>query len=133
MQAPISKIDITHLVGVALILVIVFMVTSPMMMTPVDMDLDLPKAKTIEAKSQSNITISCSKTHALFLNESEITFELLGSELKKLIKKHPDRQTVIRADKDVKHKQVLRLLAIIKKAGAINIAIATLQRNREKI
>ena len=133
MQSIISKIDITPLVGVALILVIVFMVTSPLMMTPVDMELDLPKAKTIEAKSQSNITISYSKNQEIALNEKEFTMAQLGSELKKMIDKYPDRLVVIRADKNVKHKQVLRLLGIAKKAGAARIAIATLQRNREKV
>ena len=34
MLSPVCKIDITPLVGLALVLVIVFMVTSPLMMTP---------------------------------------------------------------------------------------------------
>ena len=58
MNNPISKIDITPLIGVALILVIVFMVTSPMMMTAADMDIDLPGAKTVEAGTEAKILIS---------------------------------------------------------------------------
>ncbi|NIW80148.1 MAG: protein TolR, partial [Calditrichae bacterium] len=65
MLSPTSKIDITPLVGVALILVIVFMVTSPLMMTPVDLDIALPKAKTVEAKSETNVTISISHDNVL--------------------------------------------------------------------
>ena len=79
MYSPICKIDITPLVGVALILVIVFMVTSPLMMTNADMDIDLPKAKTIEAKSQTNITISYSKNHEIALNEIQVSLSLLGN------------------------------------------------------
>jgi biopolymer transport protein ExbD len=133
MFSTISKIDITPLVGVALILVIVFMVTSPMMMSPVDMDIDLPKAKTIEARSQSNITISYSKDQYVALNETQVAMASLEVELRKIIEKYPERLVVIRADKQVTHKHVLRLLSIAKKAGAIRIAIATLQRNREKV
>ena len=72
MMSPIGKVDITPLVGVALILVIVFMVTSPLMMAPTNLDVDLPKARTIEAKSESNITISCSSNNIVALNEKEV-------------------------------------------------------------
>jgi biopolymer transport protein ExbD len=132
MFSPISKIDITPLVGVALILVIVFMVTSPLMMTPVDMGIELPKARTVEAKSESNITISCSTNNKYALNEQEMSESTLRTELTKIIKKYPNRLVVIRADKNVTHKNVLNLLGVAKKSGATKLAIATLQRNRNK-
>jgi len=133
MLSPVSKIDITPLVGVALILVIVFMVTSPLMMTPVDLEIDLPKAKTVEAKSESNITISISTDNILALDEKEIPFETLESELLKVLNKHPDRLVVIRADRNLNHRTVLDVLTVAKHAGAKRLAIATLQRNRNKI
>ena len=68
-MSPIGKVEITPLVGVALILVIIFMVTSPLMTTPPDIDVDLPKARTVEAKSESNITISLSSNKIIALNE----------------------------------------------------------------
>lgn len=134
MEEPISKVDITLLVGVALILVIVFMVTSPLMMTPVDMEINLPRAKTVEAKSESNITISYSNDGKLALNEDAIaSFPALAAQLKKRVAEHPDRLVVIRADKNVTHNIVLELLGTAKKAGATRIAIATLQRNRDQV
>ena len=133
MLSPVSKIDITPLVGVALILVIVFMVTSPLMMTPVDLEIDLPKAKTVEAKSESNITISISHDNILALDENEMPFENLESELAKLLEKDPDRLVVVRADKNLHHRAVLDILTVAKNAGAKRLAIATLQRNRSKI
>lgn len=133
MLSPVSKIDITPLVGVALILVIVFMVTSPLMMIPVDLNIELPKAKTVEAKSEKNITISISHDNILALNDRVISFKDLENGLAKLLEKNPDRLVVIRADKNVKHKQVLDILTITKHAGASRLAIATLQRNRTQI
>ena len=58
---------------------------------------------------------------------------MLGNELKKIIEKNPERLVVIRADRNVKHKQILGLLSIAKESGATRIAIATLQRNRDKV
>lgn len=133
MKGPISKIDITPLVGVALILVIVFMVTSPLMMTPLDLDINLPKAKTVEAKSESNITISISKENILALNEKELQLADLQGELTQMLQDHPNRLVVIRADKGLTHSVILDLLSIAKKAGATKLAIATLQRNRRNL
>lgn len=130
MLSPVSKIDITPLVGVALILVIVFMVTSPLMMVPVDLNIELPKAKTVEAKSEQNITISISPDNNLALNDKKTSLEDLENELTKLLEKHPNRLVVIRADKNVKHREVLDILTITKQSGARRLAIATLQRNR---
>lgn len=130
MLSPVSKIDITPLVGVALILVIVFMVTSPLMMTPVDLEIDLPKAKTVEAKSETNITISISQENVLAINEDKVSFENLETALIKMLKDHPNRMVVIRADKNLNHRTVLNILSVAKNAGAKRLAIATLQRNR---
>ncbi len=130
MQGPINKIDVTPLVGVALILVIVFMVTSPLMMVPTNLEIDLPKARTVESKSQSNITISCSRDNILALNEKEVLPRNLQSELAAMLKEYPDRLVVIRADKNLTHQEVLNILTIAKHAGATRMAVATLQRNR---
>ncbi|KAA3613872.1 MAG: biopolymer transporter ExbD [Calditrichaeota bacterium] len=125
-----SKIDITPLVGVALILVIVFMVTSPLIMAPMDMDVDLPKAATREAKSETNITISMSQAGIVALNEDKIAKKHVKKALQQQLKKFPKRLVVIRADKNIKHEKILELLTIAKSAGAQNIALATVQRNR---
>ncbi len=130
MPKPVNKIDVTPLVGVALILVIIFIVTAPLIMAPIDMEIDLPKATTVEAKSEANITISFTKQRHLALNENKIHSNQLEPLLKEKLSEDPNRLVVIRADKNVLHKEILSLLSRVKKAGAQNIAIATMQRSR---
>ena len=130
MPEPVNKIDVTPLVGVALILVIIFVVTAPLIMAPIDMEIDLPKATTVEAKSEANITISFTKQRHLALNENKIHSNQLEPLLKEKLSEDPNRLVVIRADKNVLHKEILSLLSRVKKAGAQNIAIATMQRSR---
>ncbi len=130
MPKPVNKIDVTPLVGVALILVIIFVVTAPLIMAPIDMEIDLPKAATVGAKSEANITISFTKQRHLALNENKIHSNQLEPLLKEKLSEDPNRLVVIRADKNVLHKEILSLLSRVKKAGAQNIAIATKQRSR---
>ena len=49
-----------------------------------------------------------------------------------MLTEHPDRLVVIRADRNLTHREVLNVLSIAKRAGATKMAVATLQRNRGK-
>jgi biopolymer transport protein ExbD len=126
----ISKIDMTPLVGVALILVIIFVVTAPLIMAPLDSNIELPKAATVEAKSEANITISVTDDLQIAVNEVWVQGKQFKDALRKELAKNKDRLVVIRADKNVKHEKILDLLAELQSAGASHIALATEQRSR---
>lgn len=129
-EKPLDKIDITPLVGVALILVIIFVVTSPLILAPVDMEIDLPKAATLKAKSEIKITISLAQDGELALNEDRIATRDLEELLRQEVAEDENRLIVIRADRSTQHKKILSLLSLTKRAGARNIALATRQRTR---
>ncbi len=126
----ISNMQLAPLVDIALVLVIIFMVTAPLLDAHDTMQVDLPKAATVEAKSEDNITITVDATGQTALNKDLMPLAKLEPALKGILNKHPDRLVLIRADKKVLHQQILELLNIAKKSGAQKIAIATLQRSR---
>jgi len=127
MNQPIVKIDMTPLVGLALILVIIFIVTSPAFMQGMGDDLALPQAETAEARTLGNLTISLDGESHLSLNQEHVTSAAFVSNLQQRLAGHEQQLVVIRADKSVKHKQILSLLGQVKRAGAVNIALATEQ------
>lgn len=129
-EKPLDKIDITPLVGVALILVIIFVVTSPLILAPVDMEIDLPKAATTQAKSEVKITISLTQDGEMALNEDRIAEKDLEKLLRQKMSEDKNRLVVIRADRSTRHRKILSLLSLTKKSGAQNIALATQQRTR---
>ncbi|MDZ7267755.1 MAG: biopolymer transporter ExbD [candidate division KSB1 bacterium] len=124
----ISNLNLAPLVDIALVLVIIFMVTAPLLDVPSNLAVDLPKAATVEAKSQDNITISLAAGGEIALNDQMLAPARLAPALKKMVNDHPNRLVVIRADKNVSHRQILDLLSLAKKNGAKRIAIATVQR-----
>jgi biopolymer transport protein ExbD len=130
MQQTITKVDITPLIGVGLILVIIFVVTSPLIMAPVDTNIQLPRAATVEAKSETNITISLSLDERVAVNETWVGHSGLQTALEKELEKDKNRLIVIRADKNMQHKKVIDLISHVRSCGGRHIAIATEQRNR---
>lgn len=126
----ISNMQLAPLVDIALVLVIIFMVTAPLLDAHNSMEVDLPKAATVEAKSEDNITITLDPSGQTALNKDLLSISKLESALKGIVTKHPDRLVLIRADKKVFHQQILEILNIAKKCGARKVAIATIQRSR---
>ncbi len=126
----ISNMQLAPLVDIALVLVIIFMVTAPMLNEKAGVAVDLPKAATIDTKSEDNVTITLTVAGEVALNDTKMPLPQLEPALRKIVAKHPDRLVMIRADKEVTHKQILELMGIAKRSGAKKMAIATLQRPR---
>lgn len=127
----ISHMQLAPLVDVSLVLVIIFMVTAPILDTPGSLQVELPKAATIEANSEDNLTITLTPAGEISLNEKVLLRRELEAALREKVKKYPNRLVLIRADKQVTHQKVLDLLGAAKKSGAKKIAIATVQRPRQ--
>ena len=127
----ITHMQLAPLVDISLVLVIIFMVTAPILDTPGSLQVELPKAATIEADSEDNLTITLTASGETALNSQTLPLSKLESSLRPIVTEHPDRLVLIRADKLASHRQVLELLGVAKKSGAKKIAIATVQRPRE--
>lgn len=125
-----TGIEITPLVGVALVLVIVFMVTAPLFVHPV-MQIALPKAITGEAEEKENVTITISKDGLWAINENEISLEEIPFLLSQKIEDSRDKFVIIRADQQALHKWLLKAMSISKECGAKEVSIAVEQKERK--
>lgn len=125
-----TGIEITPLVGVALVLVIVFMVTTPLFVQPV-MQIALPKAITGEAEEKENTTITISKDGLWAINENEISLEEIPFLLSQKIEDSRDKFVIIRADQQALHKWLLKAMSISKECGAKEVSIAVEQKKRK--
>ncbi|OGF47318.1 MAG: hypothetical protein A2452_13205 [Candidatus Firestonebacteria bacterium RIFOXYC2_FULL_39_67] len=119
----ISDINITPLTDVALVLLIIFMVTTPMILAG-GINVKLPTATTADTTPQRNITISITRDGKVYLNDRETGFDGLQPALEQFLKNEKDKTVILNADKSVMHGQVVRVLDIAKKAGAVKLAIA---------
>jgi biopolymer transport protein ExbD len=119
----ISEINITPLTDVVLVLLIIFMVTTPMILAG-GINVKLPSATTADTTPQRNITISITLDNKVYLNDRETGFDGLQPALEQFLKNEKDKTVILNADKNVMHGQVVRVLDIAKKAGAVKLAIA---------
>lgn len=120
----ISEINITPLTDVMLVLLVIFMVTTPLLVMQ-SFKIKLPKAVTAEAEAGKGITISIAAGGLIYLNNKAVKTERLFDSLKVLFLTASDKTVIIKADKDIPHGMVVKVLDTAKRAGAEKLSIAT--------
>ena len=125
----ITKINVTPIIDVALVLVIILLVTAPLL-SVADLPVDLPQARTREAEDERNVSITLSSTGRLAVDDKVIPSEDLVAFLRAKLSKHENEGVlvVVRADSGAPYEAVRHLLQEAKTAGAQRIAIATKQK-----
>ena len=132
-QEPITRINVTPIIDVALVLVIILLVTAPML-SVADLPVDLPAAHTREAESQRNVSITLSSGGHVAVDEEVVERASLRAELAERLRKPGNENVlvVVRADAGAPYGVVRELLADARAAGAKRLAIATRQKTETR-
>jgi biopolymer transport protein ExbD len=123
-----NEINITPLTDVVLVLLLIFMITSPILMTGM-LKIKLPESAHAETQPQENqnIVVSLTDKNELAVNGQAIKREELGALLHKELAAAPNAIVILDADKHALHGNVVDILDILKRAGAQKLAIGTMQ------
>lgn len=121
-------IDILPMACVGLLLVIMMVVVAPMVMSHNRTPVQVPLTHTSERKVEEDLTVTLTIEGKLFLDDEPITRTELEDKLEEIFINDPYRLTVIRADRETFHKDVLDIIALVKNAGGLRIACATKKR-----
>jgi biopolymer transport protein TolR len=131
-QALITKVNVTPIIDVALVLVIILLVTAPML-SVADLPVNLPQAQTRESEDERNLSITLSSSGELALDETRVSRENLTDAIRARLSQNGNENVlvVVRADADAPYSTVRGLLDDARDAGARRIAIATKQKTGE--
>ena len=116
-----SEINVTPLVDVCLVLLIIFMVVLPTLVTGVP--IRLPHSTTAADLAKQPMQIAVNSDGTIYLDSVVIRGEQLASELERRRNQH-SRPVVVRADKSLAYGQVIRVLDMCRSAGFENVGLA---------
>jgi biopolymer transport protein ExbD len=119
---PIADINIVPFVDIILVVLIIFMVTTPFIMKP-SININLPKAGSGDDTTPSELTVTVGVNDMLALNGKPTTLEALTEYSRELSGKRPDVQAIISADKEVAHGRVVGVIDAVKTGGVKKFAI----------
>jgi biopolymer transport protein ExbD len=119
-------VNITSLIDVVLLLLIFFMISTTFVTQP-GIRVNLPKASSkVKNVAQESNTIIITADNMIYINREEIhDLEELRSILLDLRQEQPDDLIIVKADENVAHGVVVRIMDIAKTSGFSRIAIAT--------
>ena len=119
---PIAEINIVPFVDIILVVLIIFMVTTPLIIKP-SIKVQLPKAASGEESTPSQFNISISAGGEFMLNGKSASTDEINDFSKSMASKNPEAQAIISADKDVSHGTVVSIIDAVKTGGIQKFAI----------
>lgn len=118
-----SEINIVPLTDMMMVLLVIFMVTTPLIMKA-NIDINLPKAHVKQESETVHVQITLTKQGKLFLDGQEIEIAQLKPSLETILQASNDPSVTISADREVIYGQAVQLLDIARQAGAKKLVIA---------
>ena len=121
-----SDINITPLVDVVLVLLIIFMVLTPLLQ--LGYDVNVPPKATVEASVVANkaqLIVTQVEEKKVFLNKEQINIDQLSLKLTDILKHQSDKTVFFSAADELNYGEVMKTMDVIRNAGAERIGIIT--------
>jgi biopolymer transport protein TolR len=124
-----ADINVTPLVDITLVLLIIFMVAAPLIVSNPSIKVDLPRAATADETKKSTLGIAMQPDPAhgyrLFANGKESDEAGVTAVIKGLVAHDPELQAVIAADRRIAYGDVMHVVDLVKGLGVSRFALNT--------
>jgi len=119
-------LNITPLVDVMLVLMAILMITAPTI--NFQEQIDLPQgSKTVKVEKPKTLTIRMDKHQKIYLNKDTYALDTFADDfVNQSVKFDKNSEVYIRADEQLKYKDVMYLLKSVKAAGFEKVSLITL-------
>src|SRR5215469_18541756 len=126
---PVSEINVTPMVDVMLVLLIIFMVITPMLSkgVPIDLVKTMNPIPMAAADRTDAVLISVTKDGKTFLGRDPIQPAELAPKVKDMLSNRTDKECFMKADNRSKYEVVLEVVQNLQAAGVDQLGLITEQ------
>ena len=123
--STLSEINITPLLDLAFVLLIIFMITTPLLESSMNLVIPSSGEKNPQINSSQVQTITIDRNEAIKLNNQPVDLDALSVRLAELKRNNPDVAVVIRPDRDLPVQKLVALMDALQRAQITRVGIAT--------
>ena len=126
-RAPMADINVTPFVDVMLVLLIIFMVTAPLLVTGVPVELPESRANTLE-QPQEPIEIAIDQSGTTFIDGTQVAPSELPARLEEIADAQDaakPRQIMLRGDTSISYGQMMRVMGELNRVGLNSVSLVT--------
>jgi biopolymer transport protein ExbD len=124
-MSTLSEINITPLLDLAFVLLIIFMITTPLLENSMNLVIPSSGVPNTQVNAAQVQTISIDRNEAITLNNQIVDLDSLTVQLVELKRSNPDVAVVIRPDRDLPVQKLVSLMDALQRAEITKVGIAT--------
>ena len=127
-----SNINVTPMVDVMLVLLIIFMVITPMLQNKVQIDMakvDNPAAMP-DADKEDAIVVAITRDGGVFLGQNKVALSELGAQVRDKLADKPGKTIYVRADARAQFRAVEDAIDAVRTAGVEDVGLLTQKKRR---
>jgi biopolymer transport protein ExbD len=123
--STLSEINVTPLLDLAFVLLIIFMITTPLLESSMNLVIPSSGAKNQPINRSQVQTVSIDRTDTIRFNNQLLDLATLAARLTELRAANPDVAIVIRPDRELPVQKLIGLMDAVQRAGITKVGIAT--------
>jgi biopolymer transport protein ExbD/biopolymer transport protein TolR len=122
-----SNINVTPMVDVMLVLLIIFMVITPMLNNKVNVDLPVASAAVVmdDAQKEDAVTVAVTRDGKVFLGADPVSLDDLGPKISAKLDGKPSKEVYFRGDIRANYGKVMDAIDAIRTAGISQLGLLT--------
>ena len=119
-----AEINVTPLVDVMLVLLIIFIITSPMLVQGLKVNLPKQDAPALTSETEEPIILTLTSDQIILLGDDPVHIKLLPDQLGARLAGSP-RPVYLKADESLPYGFVIRVLAVLDQVGVEQVGMVT--------
>jgi biopolymer transport protein ExbD len=118
-----ADVNITPLVDVALVLLIIFMITAPIMTGGIDVE--LPQAKATPLAAKDGVIVTVDRRGRIFVDDIPVSLAEFRATVRRLMDQRRATGVYVRGDRATPYGNVVRVIAALHEAGITSAGLVT--------
>ena len=123
--SSLSEINITPLLDLAFVLLIIFMITTPLLESSMSLIIPSSGAKSSPVTAAQVQMVSIDRNESIRFNNQVVDLAMLTAQLAEAKRANPEVAVVIRPDRELSVQKLITLMDALQRAGIIKVGIAT--------
>jgi len=125
-----AEINVVPYIEVMTVLLVIFMLTSPMLTQGVDVNLPQAGAEPVETEDEEPLVLTVDREGQYYINVGgddrvAISRDEVASRVGKVLASAPQKMLLVRGDRDVSYDQVVQLMVLLQQVGATSVGLVT--------